>query len=261
MTTTSVPLRQGFRSLTPYLHVERIADLLTFMKDAFGAVETARHPGSAGGVHAEARIGDSMLMMGGYPGMTEMPTALHLYVPDVDAVYARALAAGATTLHPLVEQPYGDRETSVRDPFGNHWYIATHLATGHRPEGLGAVTPYLHPRGAQRMIDFLRDAFDAEETFRHESPEGVIVHAKVRVGDSMIEMGEAHDAWQPMPGAFYLYVDDVDLRYEQAIRAGGTPMRPPADQPYGDRMAYVQDLGGNIWYIATPLPPRLVGSR
>ena len=260
MTTMTVPqLRQGFHALTPYLLVERIDEFMTFMTTAFGAVETQRAGGSAGGIHIEARIGDSMLMMGGYRGMTEMPTALHLYVEDADAVYARAVAAGATALHPLTDQPYGDREASVRDPFGNHWYIATHTAspaTGHRPEGLRAVTPYLHPRGAQRMIDFLRNAFDAEEAFRHQEADGRIVHVKVRVGDSVIEMGEAHGPWQPMPGAFYLYVDDVDRRYAQALRAGGTSQQAPADQPYGDRMAHVQDPGGNIWYIATPLPPR-----
>ena len=262
MTTMTVPqLRQGFHALTPYLLVERIDEFMTFMTTAFGAVETERAGGSAGGIHIEARIGDSMLMMGGYRGMTEMPTALHLYVEDADAVYARAVAAGATTLHPLTDQPYGDREASVRDPFGNHWYIATHTAspaTGHRPEGLRAVTPYLHPRGAQRMIDFLRNAFDAEEAFRHQEANGQIVHVKVKVGDSVIEMGEAHGPWQPMPGAFYLYVDDVDRRYAQALRAGGTSQQAPADQPYGDRVAYVQDPGGNIWYIATPLPPGVV---
>jgi len=258
MATTEVPMREGFHTMTPYLHVERIADLIEFVREAFGAVETMRQTGSAGGLHAEVRIGDSMVMMGGYPGIREMPTALHLYVEDVDALYARAVAAGAETLHPLTNQPYGDREASVRDPFGNHWYIATHLATGHRPEGLRAITPYLHPRGAPGLIDFYRAALDAEEVSRHQSPDGVIHHATVRIGDSMIEMGEAHDQWQPMPAAIYLYVDDADARYDQFVRAGGTSLAPPADQPYGDRMAYVQDPGGNIWYIASRQLPRVV---
>src|SRR5215831_6711297 len=128
-TTTPRPLRPGYHTITPYLHVERITDLLEFVKRAFAAVETLRHVGSAGGLHAEVRIGDSMVMMGGYEGITAMPAALHVYVDDADAVYARAVAAGATTLHPLVDQPYGDREASVQDPFGNHWYIATHTAS------------------------------------------------------------------------------------------------------------------------------------
>jgi hypothetical protein len=83
ITTTNV--REGFHTVTPYLQVERIEDLLEFVRQAFGAVETLRSVGSAGGLHAETRIGDSMLMMGGFRGMTERPTALHLYVEDADA--------------------------------------------------------------------------------------------------------------------------------------------------------------------------------
>jgi PhnB protein len=90
---------------------------------------------------------------------------------------------------------------------------------------LRAVTPYLHPRGAARLIDFLQAAFGAEEAARHESPDGGIVHAKVRVGDSIIEMGEAHDEWQPMATAFYLYVDDVDGLHTRAVRAGAISAR------------------------------------
>ena len=260
-TTAAAPLRAGFHTVTPYLRVERIADLLDFVGRAFGAVETLRHTGSAGGLHAESRIGDSMLMMGGYPGMVESPAALHLYVEDADAVYAQALAAGAVSLRAPVDQPYGDREAWVKDPTGNHWYIATHTAGpagDHRPEGLRAVTPYLHPRGAARLIEFLQAAFGAEEADRHQSPDGVIHHATVRVGDSMIEMGEAHDEWQPMPTAFYLYVDDVDGLHARAVRAGAVSVHPPADQPYGDRMAHVEDAFGNTWFLATPtrrLPP------
>jgi len=254
--TATMPLRAGFHTVTPYLRVERIAALLDFVTRAFGAVETLRHAGSAGGLHAEARIRDSMLMMGGYPGMAETPAALHLYVEDADAVYAKALAAGAVSLRAPVDQPYGDREASVKDPTGNHWYIATHTvgpAGGHRPEGLRAVTPYLHPRGAARLIEFLQAAFGAEEATRHQSPHGIIHHAKVRVGDSIVEMGEAHDEWQPMPTAFYLYVDDVDGLHERAARAGATSVHPPTDQPYGDRTAHVEDPFGNTWFLATPM--------
>jgi PhnB protein len=244
-------IREGFQTVTPYLRVERIEELLEFVTQAFGAVETVRAVGSAGGLHAEARIGDSMLMMGGFRGITEMPTALHLYVENADAVYQRALAAGATTLHAPVDQPYGDREASVCDPSGNYWYIATHIAgAGHRPEGLRAVTPYLHPRGAGALIAFLKDALGAEEMDRHEA-DGVIHHAKVRIGDSVIEMGEAHGPWQPMPTTFYLYAEDVDALYERAVRAGATPLGPPTQQPYGDRTGHVRDPHGNIWYLAT----------
>jgi uncharacterized glyoxalase superfamily protein PhnB len=174
-----------------------------------------------------------------------------LYVTDADAIYDRAIKAGATSLHEPVDQPYGDREAGVKDFSGNHWYIATHQATGHAPEGLRSVTPFLHPRGADRLIDFLKQAFGAEEKSRYESPDGVIQHATVSIGDSMLEMGEAHGPWQPMPTTFYLYVDDVDGWYRRAVVAGAKSKAEPSDQPYGDRVAGVVDPFENTWYLAT----------
>jgi PhnB protein len=122
---------------------------------------------------------------------------------------------------------------------------------GGRPEGLRTVTPYLHPRSANRLIEFLQAAFGAEETFRHEMPERGVAHAKVRIGDAIIEMGDAHGPWQPMPTAFYVYVPDVEALYARALRAGGRSLQPPTDQPYGDRTAHVADPFGNVWYLAT----------
>jgi len=156
------PVREGFHTITPYLRVQRAEELLDFVKRAFGAEETLRAKGTAGGLHAEVRVGDSMLMMGGFPGMPvdELPTALHLYVPDADVVYRRALNAGASSLQEPTDQPYGDRVAGVRDVAGNYWYIATHKAgAGYVPEGMRAVTPYLHPRSAARLIDYLKQAF------------------------------------------------------------------------------------------------------
>jgi PhnB protein len=255
METVAEAIREGFHTITPYLQVQRAADVLEFVKHAFGAIETFQTSDPGGGLrHAEARIGDSMVMLGGSPGMQfpERPASLHLYVPDADAVYERALQAGAVSLHEPVDQPYGDREGSVRDVGGNFWYIATHKAgAGHVPEGLRTVTPYLHPRGAAGLIDYLKDAFGAEEVARYQSPDGVIHHATVSIGDSALEMGEAHGPWQPMPPAIYLYVPDVDKVYERAVAAGGTSKQAPADQPYGDRNAHVEDPYGNTWYIAT----------
>jgi uncharacterized glyoxalase superfamily protein PhnB len=113
------------------------------------------------------------------------------------------------------------------------------------------VTTFLHARGADRLIDFLKQAFGAEEKSRYESPDGVIQHATVSIGDSMLEMGEAHGPWQPMPTMFYLYVDDVDASYRRAVAAGAKSQAEPADQPYGDRVAGVVDPFDNTWYLAT----------
>jgi len=73
----------------------------------------------------------------------------------------------------------------------------------------------------------------------------------VRLGDSIVEMGEAHDQWQPMQSAIYLYVEDVDATYKQALAAGATSALEPTTQPYGDRNAWVNDEFGNVWYLST----------
>ena len=255
--TAAKPIRKGFHAITPYLTVHEAEKLVDFVKEAFGAEEIFRAFGSAGGIHSEVKIGDSMIMIGGggvWRG-TETPTGIHLYVKDADATYNRALKAGGISLQEPVDQPYGDREGSIKDLSGNHWYIATHQATGHAPEGLHSVTTFLHPRGAGGLIDFLKQAFAAEEKSRYESPDGVIQHATVMIGDSMLEMGEAHGPWQPMPTTFFLYVDDVDAWYRRAVGAGAKSQGEPADQPYGHRVAGVVDPCDNTWYIAKPIGP------
>ncbi len=246
----------GYQSITPYLTVKRAEQLIEFVKQVFDGTEVFRTIGSAGGLHAEVAIGDSKLMIGGYESVEEIPTALHVYVPDADAVYRRALAAGATSLEEPVDQFYGDREAGIKDPSGNVWWIATHklgVAETYIPEGLRPVTPFLHPIAASGLIEFMKQAFDAEEISREQSPEGMIHHAVVRIGNSMIEMGEAHGNAQPMPPALYTYVADLEETYQRALNAGATSLQPPRDQGYGDRTAWVKDAWGNIWYLAAPM--------
>lgn len=122
------PTRIGFHTVTPYLMAWEIDTLVAFVKQAFGATETFRAPGGAGGVHIEVRIGDSMVMIGGGGALHEepTPTALFLYVADVDALYRQALQAGATAIEEPTDKIEGDRRGGVTDPCGNQWYIATH---------------------------------------------------------------------------------------------------------------------------------------
>jgi len=250
---TLKPIPEGFHTVTPYITVKRAEQLINFVKQAFGASETFRTTGSASGLHAEVRIGDSMLMMGGSEQMThpEMPTALHFFVPDSDTIYQRALQAGATSIQEPSDLDYGERTGAIKDPFGNEWYIATNKGAHYIPEGLRAVNVYLHPRGADKLIDFLKEGLGAEVVARYAGPDGTVVHAKVRIGDSVIEMGEAHGPYQPMPTMLYLYVEDVDALYHRVVQAGGISMQVPAEQPYGDRTAHIKDAFGNSWYLAT----------
>ena len=248
-------LREGFRTLTPYLIVQDAAGLIDFVKQAFGAQETMRGTGSAGGIHAELKIGDSMVMIGGggqWKG-TPRPTGIHLYVDDVDAVYRRALQAGAVSDHPPRDMDYGERGAGVKDAFGNWWFLGTPFAESHVLPGQQKVTPFLSAVRTGKLIEFLKKAFGAEEMMRAESPDGVIHHAKVKIGDSIIESSDSHGPYQVMPSTFYLYVPDVDTLYRRAIQAGARSLGEPADQPYGDRNAAVEDPFGHQWYIATPV--------
>ncbi|HZP47183.1 MAG TPA: VOC family protein [Vicinamibacterales bacterium] len=250
---------EGYRDLTPYLVVQDVPAVVAFARAVFDAEETRRAIGSAGGYHAEVRIGDSMLMIGGggpdvaWRGESKT-TPLHVYVPDVDAVYARAVAAGARTTHEPREMEYGDRECGFEDPGGNVWYVATHHDGGHVPAGLGTVTPFLHPRRADTVIAFLTRAFGATTMMRYATPDGVVHHAAVRIGGSVVEMGDAHGPHQPTPSMFHLYVPDVDAAYHRALEAGGASLTSPADQPYGVRQAGVTDPFGHQWYLARPIP-------
>ena len=242
--------REGFHSVIPYLTVQRPADLIDFVTQSFGAMEHMRATGSAGGMHAEVQIGDSVVMIGGAEHITPQPAAIHLYVPDVDDAYGRALAAGATAIFELTDQPYGERAGGVEDSTGNRWYIATtNVPLEQISKHLHTVTVYFHVIGAPSFIDFLKNAFEAEELMRSEE-NGLVAHAKVRIGDSVVELGEARTPTQPLPPAVYLFVNDVDASYERALQAGAESLMAPKDQEYGHRNAWVRDAFGNVWYLA-----------
>jgi PhnB protein len=132
------------------------------------------------------------------------------------------------------------------------------------PDGYHSVTPYLVVQGVGKLIDFLTQAFDAQEFFRMPRPDGTIAHAEVRIGDSIVMMGEAMGELKPMPSSIYLYVNDTDAVYKRALQAGATSMMEPADQFYGDRRGGVKDPVGNIWWIAThqeDVPPEELAKR
>jgi uncharacterized glyoxalase superfamily protein PhnB len=257
MSQTSVTpfIPAGFRSITPYLIVGGAAKLIDFMRQAFGAEEVLRVTEPNDAIrHAQVRIGDSMLELSdGAEGWPPRPAAIHLYVPDADATYARAVAAGAATLIAPTDMPYGDREADVTDPFGNNWYIGTRKEGGPVPPGFATLTPTLHVKGTDRLITFIKQGFGAEELDRVVTPEGVVAHAELKLGDSVLELGEARGFVKAMPSSIHYYVEDVDAVYARALGAGATSLGPPSDRPYGDRAAEVADPFGNHWFLATHL--------
>jgi PhnB protein len=135
MAVKAIP--EGYSSLTPYLVMKNAGAAIDFYKSVFGATERMRMPAPEGKIgHAELQIGDSVLMMAdehpqmGFVGPETIggtPVSLMLYVADVDAVWSKAIAAGAKELRPVQNQFYGDRTGTLQDPFGHVWTVGTHV--------------------------------------------------------------------------------------------------------------------------------------
>ncbi len=248
--------RPGLTGITPYIIVRPAAQFIEFLKSAFEGVERMRMPASDGSImHAEVAIGNGAIEVSdGNEQYPTAPAAVHLYVDDPDATYARTLQAGATSFYaPTDDHPSGDRWGAVKDSFGNHWYIAKPRGWTPGPEGLRSVQPYLHLREAHKMIPFMETVFGAEAVGVHKSPEGIVHHATIRIGNATLEIDEAHGEYQPMPCHLHVYVPDTDTTYARALEAGATSIEAPRNAPYGDRAAGVKDAWGNSWFIATYL--------
>lgn len=120
------------------------------------------------------------------------------------------------------------------------------------PDGFHTVTPYLIVEGAERTIKFLQQAFGAElASEATKRPDGTIMHATLRIGDSMVMLADASEHAKASPVMIYLYVPNVDAAYQLALKAGGTSIMEPSDQFYGDRSGGVKDHAGNSWFIGT----------
>jgi PhnB protein len=119
------------------------------------------------------------------------------------------------------------------------------------PDGYRSITPYLKLPNAGRLVEFLKDAFDGVVTGMLMKPDGTVLHAEVRIGDSLVMVHEQPGHWKPKPSTLYLYVGDVDATYKQAIEAGAISVIEPTEMYYGDRTACVTDVSENDWWIAT----------
>ena len=130
-------LPEGYHNVIPYLVIDGAARAIDFYREVFGAVEVMRMSGPDGKIgHAEIKIGDSPVMLAdespeqGQKSLRTIggsPVSLMVYVDDVDAVFKRAVAAGGKETRAVANQFYGDRTGGIEDPFGYHWYLATHV--------------------------------------------------------------------------------------------------------------------------------------
>jgi len=120
------------------------------------------------------------------------------------------------------------------------------------PDGYHTVTPYLTVHNAAKVIEFLKQGFGAQTTHEpFKRPDGKIMHAEIKIGDSRIMLGEENEMAKATPSTLYVYVPNVDATHQQAVKAGGKSVAEPTDMFYGDRCGAVKDPSGNTWSIAT----------
>lgn len=125
-------------------------------------------------------------------------------------------------------------------------------------DGFHTITPYLIVRNAPRLIEFLLTAFEGKLISRKNRPDGSVMHAEMRIGDSMLMLAEGTNDFPPMSIAIYLYVVNCDAVYQRALATGGISISECQDMPYGERHGGIKDPCGNIWWVAThiaDMPP------
>jgi uncharacterized glyoxalase superfamily protein PhnB len=121
------------------------------------------------------------------------------------------------------------------------------MAVRYQPDSFHTITPYLAITGAETLLAFLKEVFNGQEVEKLLWPDGTVNHAEVRIGDSIVMLGEPENAADAVTTTLYVYVPDTDKSYKAALKAGATSIREPADQYYGDRSAVMRDPTGNTW--------------
>lgn len=282
-----------YPSITPYLSVKDVPTLIDFVRNTFEASlsRVIRQPDER--IQSAAlTIGDSVIMVG--PPQVDAipkhhdearPGTFYVFVSDVDETYSKAIACNAGAWASPKETFYGDRVAAVTDTNGNVWWIATHKATLSSAEIQARADKHWHKEAAFRgallegnknsavayrmvnayvtvtnvkgLIDFVERTFGGVVTRQIQQPDGLVEHAEVVVGDSVLLIGPPQvDALVPAtehqrPGTFYVYVDNADDTCRKAQACGAQILALPTDRFYGDRAGQIQDPYGNRWWVAT----------
>jgi PhnB protein len=123
----------------------------------------------------------------------------------------------------------------------------------YKPDGYTTVSPYLIVDGASATIDFLRRVFEAVEIRRFADPAGRVMHAEVRIDDTVVMIADGADGWPPAPSHVHVYVRDVDATYRRALEAGATSVQEPVKKQDPDKRGGIKDSGGTTWWIGTKI--------
>ena len=125
------------------------------------------------------------------------------------------------------------------------------MSSSHKPTNYSTVSPYLIVDGASDTIAFLVGVFGAVELRRFPDAAGKLMHAEVRIDDTVLMVADGGAGWPPMPSHVHVYVSDVDATYKRAIEAGATSVQEPVKKDDDDKRGGVKDAGGTTWWIAT----------
>ena len=125
------------------------------------------------------------------------------------------------------------------------------MTSEFKPSGYNSVSPYLVVSDANATIDFLQKAFDATEIRRFAGPDGRVMHAEVRIDDTVVMLADGSQGWPAIAAHVHIYVADVDESYRRAIAAGGVSVQEPVKKDDADRRSGVREGGGSTWWIAT----------
>lgn len=125
------------------------------------------------------------------------------------------------------------------------------MSSSYKPDNYSTVSPYLIVDGASDSIDFLKYVFGAVELRRIPTSDGKLMHAEVRIGDTVVMLADSADGWPAVPSHVYVYVPDVDATYKRALETGATSLQEPVKKEDEDKRGGVKDAGGTTWWIAT----------
>ena len=125
------------------------------------------------------------------------------------------------------------------------------MTASYKPTGYNSASPYLVVDGAARTIEFLRTVFGAVELRRFPDAAGKVMHAEVRIDDTVVMIADGNEGWRPIPSHVHIYVSDVDATYRRALDAGASSVQEPVKKDDDDKRGGIKDQGGTTWWIAT----------